>query len=95
MQTDEIYSHAIDWIWGVALAISGVLGGAFVRLWRHEERIKALEAANLERTEAIHALGRKVDDNHGDIGSRIDSMSNEIRADLRVIMSRCLTVNHQ
>ncbi len=87
-------NHAIT----AALAAVGTFGlmvaGAFARLWRHEERIKALEDGRTTHATAIDALAAKVDDHHASTAERIDSMGAEIRADLRVIMSRCLTVDH-
>lgn len=87
-------NHAIT----AALAAVGTFGlmvaGAFARLWRHEERIKALEDGRTTNATAIDALAAKVDDHHASTAERIDTMGAEIRADLRVIMSRCLTVDH-
>lgn len=87
-------NHAV----GAALAALGafalMVGGAIARLWRHEERIKALEDGRTTNATAIDALAAKVDDHHASTAERIDTMGAEIRADLRVIMSRCLTVDH-
>lgn len=87
-------NHAIT----AALAAVGTFGlmvaGAFARLWRHEERIKALEDGRTTHATAIDALAEKVDNHHASTAERIDTMGAEIRADLRVIMSRCLTVDH-
>lgn len=90
MQTDDIYQHAIDWIWAAVAGAFIAVSGAIVRIWRHEERIKALEAANTERSGALRDLTRKVDDNHADIGNRIDELGQDIRADLRVILGRVM-----
>ena len=87
-------NHAV----GAALAALGtftlMVGGAIARLWRHEERIKALEGTQASRSAALDALAEKVDSHHASTAERIDTMGAEIRADLRVIMSRCLTVDH-
>lgn len=88
-------NHAV----GAAIAALGgfalMVGGAIARMWRHEERIKALETGALARSAALDSLAEKVDSHHASTAERIDAMGAEIRADLRVIMSRCLTIGHQ
>lgn len=87
-------NHAIT----AALAAVGTFGlmvaGAFVRLWRHEERIKAIEDSAQERADALTSLSEKVDAYHAATGERIDTSLEGVRSDLRIIMSRCLTVEH-
>ena len=75
-------------------AFTLMVGGAIARLWRHEERIKALEDSHASRAAALDALSEKVDANHAAISERIDYNFEGIRSDLRVILSRCLTVDH-
>lgn len=87
-------NHAV----GAALATMGafalMVGGAIARLWRHEERIKALEGTQASRSAALDALAEKVDSHHAATTDRIDAMGEGIRADLRLIISRCLTIDH-
>lgn len=87
---NDVFAHAIDWIWAALAGAFVTVSGAIVRLWRHEERIKSLENANAQRVEALRDLTRKVDENHNDIGGRIDAMGQEIRADLRLLMTRVI-----
>lgn len=88
-------NHAV----GAALAAIGTFGlmvaGAFVRLWRHEERIKSLEESAQSRSAAVDALSKKVDGHYSATVERIDNMSAEIRADLRIIQARCFATNHE
>ena len=88
-------NHAIT----AALAAVGTFGlmvaGAFVRLWRHEERIKAIEDSAQERSAALSSLADKVDQHHAVTVERSDSSNAEIRADLRIIQARCFATNHE
>ena len=86
--------HALDWMWAVIASAAAVLGGAIVRLWRHEERLKALEVTAKERAEVLQDLSEKVDRNHSSVTDRIDALGKDIRDDLRIIMGRCLNVTH-
>jgi hypothetical protein len=92
---DEIFHKALDWIWLALVGAFVTVSGAIVRIWRHEERIKALEAASAAKLAVISGLGNKVDDNHTAITTRLDLAVKEIRDDLRIIMTRCLAVNHR
>lgn len=98
----ETMSEDVSWLnhaVGAAFAAVGTFGlmvaGAFARLWRHEERIKALEDSAQARSAALTSLADKVDTHHSATVERIDSMSAEIRADLRVIQARCFATNHE
>lgn len=85
---------------GVVAAVGGLavlIGASIVRLWKHDERLRAieerhlaLEARNDKRDEAIAELSRKVDETHAFTTERIDHMFTEIRKDLRVITTKCL-----
>ena len=90
----DLAHHALEWLWAVVVGAAGVLGAAVVRLWRHEERIRTLEGYHLQKLSVLERLSDKVDANHLDTATRLDDLAKEIRADLRVIMNRLLTVGH-
>lgn len=91
---NDIFHHAIEWVWAVISGAAIVIGGAVVRLWRHEERIRTLEGYHLQKLSVLERLSDKVDANHLDTAARLDDLAKEIRADLRVIINRFLTVGH-
>jgi hypothetical protein len=90
-------NHGVNWLnyaitttltaTGTALAL---MGGAYVRLFRHEERIKTLEEHHANKVKALSDLSDKIDLNHEATRERIDSVAAEIRSDLRIIMQRCM-----
>lgn len=94
--TEEVswLNHAVS----AALAALGgfalIVGGAVSRLWGHEGRIKALEDVRATHATAIDDLVKKVDAHHTATAERIDQLGEGIRSDLRVILSRCLSVSH-
>ena len=94
MNADDIYTRALDWIWAVVAGAAMVLGRAFVRIYRHEERIKSLEEARDQHSHALIDLSEKVDRAHHATRTHIDSRFEEIRDDLRIIMNRCLMISH-
>lgn len=87
-------NHAVSAAIAALGAFVLMLGGAIARLWGHEGRIKALEDSAKSRSEAMTALSEKVDAHHAATSERIDAGLEGVRSDLRVIMSRCLTVDH-
>lgn len=95
MQTDDIWNHAIDWLWAVLAGAFIVIARSIIRLRGHEERIKALELSDERMEKTLRDLAKKMDDTHSATRSHIDSRVDDIRADLRIIMGRCLTVNHE
>jgi uncharacterized protein involved in exopolysaccharide biosynthesis len=73
-------------------AVFALMGGAYVRLFRHEERIRSLEDHHANKVKAIADLSERMDANHEATRARIDAVANEIRADLRIIMQRCISL---
>ena len=92
MNVNDIYDHAIDWLWAVVAGAIVVTGRAFVRIWRHEERIKALENVTDHHSLSLQDLSDKVDKSHHETRNHIDSRFEEVRNDLRLIMGRCLSI---
>lgn len=90
MQVESLYDKALDWLWMVAIAVATVVGRAFVRIWRHEERIKALEAARSNEAKALSDLAKVVYENHESTREQLTDAMSEIRADLRIIMSKVI-----
>jgi hypothetical protein len=95
MDTSYVYTRALDWLWAVIAGAFVLVGRAFVRLYRHEERIQSLEASRAERIRQMADLAEKVDANHQDTTARLDAIAEDIRADLRIIMNRCLMGTHR
>jgi hypothetical protein len=90
----DIFHHALDYIW---IALSGAFVtvlGAIIKIWRHEERIKALEVQHSEKISVLSNLTTKIDKNHEALTDRLASSVEDIRADLRIITSRCLMASH-
>ncbi len=87
-------NHAVTATLAALGGFAVMVGGAIARLWRHEERIKALEAGRTAHATALDALAEKVDANHAAISEHIDYNFESVRSDLRVILSRCLSVDH-
>jgi len=94
MNADDIYTRAIDWAWALVAGAAMVLGRAFVRIYRHEERIKSLEQTRDQHASALADLTEKVDSSHQATRTHIDSRFEEVRDDLRIIMGRCLSISH-
>ena len=92
---DEFFRKALDWVWVSLVGAFVTVAGAIIRIWRHEERIKALEAASSHKLAIFSGLADKVDTNHEAITERLDAAVKEIREDLRIIMTRCLMVTHR
>jgi chromosome segregation ATPase len=92
MNTDGLIDHAINALWAAIVGATTIIGAAIVRLWRHEERLKALEANHNRASETLSELSTKIDHNHNAITDRLASAVEDIRADLRVITQRCLMV---
>ena len=90
----DSFDHALEWLVGVASAATIAVSGAIVKIWRHEERIKSLEAVQAEKTAALSALAEKMDHNHEALTDRLAGAVEDIRADLRVITQRCLMMTH-
>lgn len=84
--------HIIGWMGTAVAAVAALMGGALIKLWRHEERIRTLEHHHVNKIAALTDIAKKVDSNHAEMAERVDAMSKEIRADLRVIMTRCLAM---
>jgi hypothetical protein len=90
----DSFDHAIQWLVGVASAATIAISGAIVKLWRHEERIKALESLHRDQADTLASVSEKIDKNHEAITDRLAGAVEDIRADLRIITQRCLTVMH-
>ena len=91
----DVFHHAIDWVWAALVAAFVTVAGAIIRLWRHEERIKALEAQHVEKINVLSTLTGKIDANHEALTDRLASAVEDIRADIRVITTRCLMVGRR
>ena len=94
MNVDDVYSRALDWLWAIVAGATVVLGRAFVRIWRHEERIKSLEQSREERIRTMAHMSQTIEANHRETTNRLDALGEDIRRDLRIIMTRCLAVPH-
>lgn len=92
---NDFVNKALDWIWVALVGAFITVAGAIIRIWRHEERLKALEAASNHKLTIFNGLADKVDMNHEAITDRLDAAVKEIREDLRIIMTRCLMVRHK
>jgi hypothetical protein len=92
---NDLLHHALDWLWAVVAGVFIIISGAIVRLWRHEERIKTLEEHHLQKINVLSDLSSKVDRNHSEITARLDLGLGEIRDDIRVLTTRCLSFTHQ
>lgn len=90
---NDVFQHAIDWIWAALVGAFVTVSGAIIKVWRHEERIKALEAQHAEKINVLSDLTGKIDSNHEALTDRLASAVEDIRADLRVITTRCLMAN--
>lgn len=88
-------NHAVTATLAALGGFAVMVGGAIARLWGHEGRIKALEDGRTAHATAIDDLVKKVDAHHSATTERIDALGEGIRADLRVILSRCLTLDHK
>lgn len=73
---DDPLNHAIDWLLGLATAAIAAVSGAIMKIWRHEERLKA--------------LAEKVDNNHNSLTDRLAGATEDIRADIRMLTNRLL-----
>ena len=91
----DVWNHALDWVWAALVAAFVTVAGAIIRLWRHEERIKALESQHHEKISVLSTLTGKIDANHEALTDRLAAAVEDIRADLRVITTRCLTVRRR
>ena len=94
--TEEVswLNHAVTATLAALGGFAVMVGGAIARLWGHDGRIKALEDVRTSHASAIDALAEKVDANHAAISERIDHNFESVRSDLRIVISRCLTVDH-
>lgn len=87
---DDPLDHAIDWLLGLVTAAIIAVAGAIMKVWRHEERIKALEAHHNNHDDTLKALSDKVDHNHNSLTDRLAEATEDIRADIRVLTNRLL-----
>ena len=91
----DVWQHALDWVWAALVGAFVTVAGAIIRLWRHEERIKALEAQHVEKVTVLSNLSTQIDANHEALTDRLAAAVEDIRADLRVLTTRCLTINRK
>ena len=84
-------NHAVTATLAALGGFAVMVGGAIARLWGHEGRIKALEDIQAARSAALTALSEKVDAHHAATSIRIDEGLENIRVDLRVILSHFLS----
>ena len=91
----DVWQHALDWVWAALVGAFVTVAGAIIRLWRHEERLKALEAQHVEKVTVLSNLSTQIDANHEALTDRLAAAVEYIRADLRVITQRCLMVSRK
>ena len=91
----DVWQHALDWVWAALVGAFVTVAGAIIRLWRHEERLKALEAQHVEKVTVLSNLSTQIDANHEALTDRLAAAVEDIRADLRVLTTRCLTINRK
>lgn len=92
---DGLAARFTEFVVGAGIVVMTAIGGAFMRVWRHEERIKALEAARAAEVKALADLSDVVHSNHESTREQLTDAMREIRADLRLIMNRCLVLTHR
>jgi hypothetical protein len=81
---------AADYAWGLAVVIGGVVVAMLRKQSTLEARIAALEDHHIERTRQLSVIDRKIDENQHLLLGSIDKSRDDLRADLRMIVSKLL-----